>query len=84
MPKLTFKKMALLELSKLENPHRLSLRSGVSYDTTLRFVNEPEKVKDIDTTVLASLLLKGLGMSEKEVLDLRLGDLFAFVDSPQD
>jgi hypothetical protein len=78
MPKLIFKKNALLELGQHKNAHQLSMRSGVSYSAVSKYVKNPETVDVIDSAVLAALLLQGLGLSEKEALNLRMGDLFEF------
>jgi hypothetical protein len=84
MRRIVFKKNVLLELSGLPNPHQLALRSRVSSPTIAKYVNAPETSEVIDAAVLASILIDGLGKSEKEVLNLRLGDLFEFVDSPKE
>jgi hypothetical protein len=69
----------VLKRSGLENAHQLALKSRVSYPTVERYINTPEKSVSLDTGVLASILLEGLGLTQEAALNLRLGDLFKFV-----
>jgi hypothetical protein len=84
MRKIVFKNGALMELAKVDNAHRLAMRAGVSYSAVTKYVNHPETVDALDMTVFASLLLRGLELSPDAALDLRIGDLFEFVESPKE
>lgn len=81
MKKIVFRKGVLLKKSGLTNPHQLALRARVSSPTIAKYVNSPEASEVIDAGVLASILLDGFEMSEKDALNIRLGDLFEFVDA---
>jgi len=80
MKRIIFRKNVLLELGHVPNAHQLALRSGVSVPTVAKYINKPEKSETITGEVLASILLNGLQLTEKQVLDLRIGDLFEFFD----
>ena len=74
--KLRLKGAEILKRSGAENAHQLALKSQVSYPTVDRWVNRPETVKSIDSTVLAALLAHGWGLSADEILNLKLGEVF--------
>lgn len=80
MPKLVLKGQNILSLSGEDNPHRLSLKSQVSYPTIERYINRPENVQAIDLGILASLLTAGLGLTAEEALALPLSTLFDLVE----
>jgi hypothetical protein len=80
MTKLVFKKNVFLKLSGLENPHQLALRSQVSSPTVNKYNISPEKIVAVDTSVLSSILLNGVGLSQEQILALKLGDIFEFVE----
>ena len=58
------------------NPHELSLRSGLSYPTVVKYTSPEDAVKAYDGSVLPSILIEGQGMDPDEFMNLRLGDLF--------
>ena len=70
----------LLEKSGLANAHQLSLKARASYPTVEKYVNRPESLVSMDCAVLAALLLDGLELKQDQALDLRLGDIFKFID----
>jgi hypothetical protein len=70
----------ILELSNLPNAHQLALRSRVSYPTVDRYINCPEETSQVSAVVMAAILTEGLGLTPEQVLDLRVGDLFQFVN----
>ena len=70
----------LLELSGMQNAHQLALRSQVSYPTIDKYVNRPELVGSFDTTVLAEILSRGLGMTPEQISNITLGDLFELAE----
>ncbi len=78
--RLIFKKGALLDRSGSDNPHQLALKARVSSPTVAKFVNAPESVQVVDMAVLAALVTEGFGLTKRQALDLRLGDLFEIVD----
>jgi hypothetical protein len=62
----------------VDNLHQLHLRSGVSWQTTHKYVTNKE-IASVDLTVLADLLTDGVGLTPEEIANLRLGDIFEFV-----
>lgn len=76
---LSLKPYVLLELGDgSDNTHILAMKSQRSYPAVRSFVTA--SVRRIDLDVLASVLTNGAGLTEEQVLDLRLGDLFEFVN----
>jgi hypothetical protein len=67
---------ALLKKSNAANAHQLSMRAGVSAYTAYKYLQDPSRVKAVDLKVLTKLLIEGAGLSRKEILDMRVGDLF--------
>ncbi len=63
-----------------ENDHKVSLKTGMTYVTMRRYLNNPESAKDVSLKALGGLLVYGLGLSKEEAADLRFGDIFEFVD----
>jgi hypothetical protein len=63
----------------VENPHQVSMRSGVSYPTVHRYIETPEKVEAISLRALYGVLVDGIGMSPSEIAEMKLGDLFELV-----
>ena len=78
--RLIFKKGALLDRSGSGNPHQLALKARVSSPTVLKYVNTPENVQVVDMAVLAALVTEGFGLTKRQALDLKLGDLFELVE----
>lgn len=70
----------LLEKSGLDNIHQVTLRARISTFTGYKYFNTPENVKSVDMKVLASILIDGIGLSPKQVLEMKIGDLFELVD----
>lgn len=78
------KGQALLALGKLrgiENAHQIHLRSGVSWPTIYRYIENPDQVQSINLDSLAGFLIDGLGLSPDEVVGLKFGDVFEYVPS---
>ncbi len=78
--RLVFKKGVLLDRSGSDNPHQLALKARVSSPTVAKYVNAPESVQVVDMAVLASLITEGFGLTKRQALDLRLGDIFEITD----
>ena len=57
------------------NRHQLSQSGRVSYPTVVKYA-EAEEVGNFSGPVLYTMLSLGLGMSDAEIADMRLGDLF--------
>ena len=65
------------------NKHRLSLEEQVSYPTLLKYISSKDKPYDIRTfsgDVLYAIMARGMGLTDDEIADLRIGDIFEIVD----
>ncbi len=78
--RLLLKGNTILEKSGAENIHQLSMKSRVSVATAYKHISHPETVKAFDTEVLISFLMNGMELSKKQVLELKLGDIFEIVE----
>lgn len=79
--RLMLKEKVLLDLGKgAKNAHQLALAAQVSYPVVDRYVNKSRRLNSIDLTSLCALLVRGLGIDPKDVLEMQLGDLFEIVD----
>ncbi len=78
--RLIFKKGVLLDRGASENPHQLALKARLSYPTVAKYAEKPATVQVVDMAVLASLITEGFGLTKRQALDLKLGDLFEIVD----
>ncbi len=64
----------------LKNPHQVSMRAGVSYPTIEKWLSEPEGIESIHMPSLAGILIGALGFKPEDVLKMRIGDLFEYVE----
>lgn len=69
------------------NKHRLSLTEKVSYPTVHKYIyrkdlNGDYNINKFDGDVLFAILVKGMGLSPKEIADLRFGDVFEIIEEP--
>jgi len=81
--RLILKGKEILNRSGAENIHQLSMKANVSIATAYKHLDRPETVKAFDTEILMAFLVKGLGMSKKEILELKIGDIFKIVEPPE-
>ncbi len=70
----------LLKISGQKNAHQLSLASKISAYTGYKYVRDPNKVKSVDLEVLFAILSNGAELSDKQILDLKIGDLFEVIE----
>lgn len=63
------------------NKHQLSQTEKISYPTILRYLSGDE-IQMFSGSVLYSILVHGMGLSPDEISELRVGDLFEFVEKP--
>ncbi len=70
----------LLARSGEPNANQLAHKVRVSAQTAYRYTAAPETVEAFDAGVLARFLLDGLGLTPKQVLDLKFGDVFELVE----
>ena len=76
----------LLEIGKrkgVENIHQISMRSGISYPTTRRYIETPEQVEAVSLRALYGVLVDGIGMTREEVAGLRFGDVFDMISDKE-
>ena len=85
MPSGTFRLKArhlreLTEQAGRENPHQVSMLSGVSYPTIEKYVVGKTPVEDlVHMPSLAGILIDACGMAPEKVLAMRMGELFEYV-----
>ncbi len=73
---------SLLEKAKengIENMHQLHLEAGVTYQTVHRYIND-ENMEKINLRVFADVLFNGVGYTPEELMNMKFGDLFEYVD----
>jgi hypothetical protein len=70
----------ILKLGKTPNAHQVSMRSGISWPTVSKYLNEEEAARDemvsVDLAVLYGVLTDGLGLTESDAMNLKFGDVF--------
>jgi len=64
-----------------ENRHQIAMASGISYQSILKLF-DGEPMKQIDTRILAKLLIRGIGYTPEELENVKFGDIFEYV--PED
>ncbi len=64
---------------QLLNHHQISLQARVTYPTVREWLQDDPPVESLHLPSLFGLLVDGLGMTPREALDLRLGDLLEAV-----
>lgn len=81
--RLALKGEVILKISGFENVHQITLHSMISVQTGYKYLQDSRNVKSLDLKVLASLLMDGAGLTPNQVLEMKIGDLFELVDSPE-
>lgn len=67
---------------KVDNPHQVAQRAGISYPT-IHGWNKPQNTESpvkISLEALPAFLVYGLGLTQDEVLQMRVGDLFSLIN----
>jgi hypothetical protein len=80
--RLRLKGQKLLSMSKMPNPHQLALKVQMAAPTVHRYVIQSDRVMAIDLQVLPQLVMRALDLTPEQLLDMKVGDLFEFVDFP--
>lgn len=73
---------SLLEKAKsngVENMHQLHLQAGVTYQTVHRYIND-DGLEKLNLSVLASVLINGVGYTPDELMNLKFGEIFDYVE----
>jgi hypothetical protein len=78
--RLRIKGQELLARSKTSNPHQLALSVQMAAPTVHRYVVQSDRVLALDLQVFPSLVMRALNMSQEQFLDMKIGDLFEFVE----
>ena len=81
--RLVLKGENLLELSGEKNVHQLSLRARVSAQTAYKYIHSPNEIIALDMKIVVSLLMDGAGLTAKQVLEMKIGELFDLIEDPQ-
>ena len=63
-----------------QNKHRLSLTEQVSYPTVHKYFSG-EDIRNFSGDVLYAILVTGMGLTLDQASELRLGDVFEFVEN---
>lgn len=70
----------ILKLGKTPNVHQVSLRSGNSWQAVSKYLSESEDKREgmysVDLSILYGILTSGLGLTDEQALNLRIGDVF--------
>ncbi len=61
----------------------ISRRSGVSYQTVQAYFNNGRQLRRVGLNTLYGYL-RGCGLTDAEILDMKIGDLFDIVDDDED
>jgi hypothetical protein len=80
MKRLVLQGKKLLEMSGEPNAHQLSLKARVTYPTVDKYVNKPGQTIAYDTISLTQILIDGLDLTEDQILNLKIGDIFEIID----
>ncbi len=69
---------AILKLGNAPNAHQVGTRSGISWPTVSKYLSEKEDTEmvSVDLAVLYGILTDGLGLTEEQALNLKIGDVF--------
>jgi hypothetical protein len=78
--KFRLKGRPIIDLGRdVNNSHQVHLRSQVSWPTVSKYLSDDpatlDEMRSLDLEVLYGILVDGLGLSEEEVLNLRLGEI---------
>jgi hypothetical protein len=68
--------MSLARSRGAQNPHQVSMKSGVSYPTIHRYTEKPEELESISLKALYGFLIDGVGLQPAEVERMSFGDIF--------
>ena len=60
--------------------YRVAADGGLSYPTVHKYLTRPDDVQHMSLDVLYGLL-RGVGLTSEQAAQLKLGDLFEFVDA---
>ncbi len=66
----------LLALSKKANPHSLSMATGISYPTVLRYTHPGGTAQVIDLAILSTFLSVDTELTPEQLAEMKIGDLF--------
>ena len=67
----------------VENKHQLSYEARVAYNTILKYFDE-DGMKALDLRVLCTLLIQGIGFTPEELMNVKFGDIFEYIENYQD
>ena len=68
------------EKKGIENAHQLSMEAKITYQTVYKYFDS-EGMKALDLRVLAQLLLSGVGYTQEELMDVKFGDIFEYINN---
>lgn len=71
--------LARAKKNGVENRHQLGLEAKVSHQT-IYAIFDGEPMMQIDLRVLAKILILGVGYTPEELMNVKFGDIFEYVD----
>lgn len=77
--KFRIKGRELLKLGNARTAHQLAMRTQVGWTTMQKYMASEKKrdqMRYIDLEILYSIFANGLGLSDEEILNLKIGDVF--------
>jgi hypothetical protein len=63
----------------VKNKQDVTKKSGWSYSTASKWIEDPENLTGVDFDNLAVFFFDVLGMSPEEVMNARFGDIFSLI-----
>lgn len=72
-----------MENKGIKNAHQLSLEARITYQTVYKYFDQ-EGMKALDLRVLASLLIDGVGYDPKELMNVKFGEIFEYIENYND
>jgi len=71
--------LARAKENDVENRHQLAMKSNISHQS-IYSIFDGEPMKQIDLRVLSRLLILGVGYTPEELMNVKFGDIFEYVD----
>ncbi|MEA3327793.1 MAG: helix-turn-helix transcriptional regulator [Chloroflexota bacterium] len=83
----TFRLKGIFLLSRakengVENRHQLAMKSNISHQSIYK-IFDGEPMKQINLRVLSRLLILGVGYTPEELMNVKFGDIFEYVDEEE-
>ena len=70
------------EENGIENRHQLAMASGISYQSILKLF-DGEPMNQLNMHILAKLLINGVGYTPEDLENVKLSDIFEYVNEEE-